>query len=120
MHRITLATALASLSLAANVYAHPKLVSATPTANATVATVAKVELQFSEKLIPRFSGAGLTMATKIGVPLKLISTAALAPDGRTLVMTPKTPLTTGKYYVAWHVVSVGKRRITGNHAFAVR
>lgn len=120
MRRVTISATLALLGLASAAYAHPKLVSATPAANATVAKPAKVQLHFSEKLMPKFSGADLTMAMKGMAPMKMTSMAALAPDGRTLVLTPKSPLPAGSYNVAWHVVSVDTHRVAGTYAFAVK
>lgn len=122
MRRVSVLTAAAALVMfagAAN--AHPKLVSATPAANATVAKPARIQLRFSEKLMPAFSKADLIMAAMPGMPeMKMASTAALASDGRTLVVTPKAPLHTGRYNVAWHVVSTDTHKVAGNYAFAVK
>lgn len=123
MRRISVLTAVALVSLAGAANAHPKLVSATPAANATVATPARVELHFSEKLMPKFSGADLMMTAhggKAHAPTKVAGTAAVGADGRTLVVTPRAPLGAGRYSVAWHVVSADTHRITGNYAFAVK
>ena len=61
MRSLALPAALALLSLASAAQAHPKLVVASPAPNATVAKPARVALQFSEKLMPKFSGADLMM-----------------------------------------------------------
>lgn len=103
--------------------AHPRLVSTNPAANATVDRPARVELRFSEKLMPKFSGADLMMTGMRGVkhaPMKVASAATIASDGHTLVIVPKSPLGAGTYSVAWHVVSADTHRITGNYAFAVK
>lgn len=120
MRRVTIFAALAFLGLASAAYAHPKLVSATPAANATVAKPGRVQLYFSEKLMAKFSGADLTVARKGMASMKMTSTAVLAPDGRTLLLTPKSPLPAGRYNVAWHVVSVDTHRVAGTYAFAVK
>lgn len=118
---LILTTAAALAALAASASAHPKLLSAAPAANATVTTPAHVQLRFSEKLIPAFSKAELTMAAMPGMAaMKLASTATLATDGRTLVITPKAPLGAGRYSVAWQVVSTDTHKVTGNYAFAVK
>ena len=120
MRRLVLPVIL--LAVASAAHAHPKLVSATPALNATVAKPARVELRFSERLMPKFSGAGLMMTRMRGMahpPMKVAATAAVAADGRTLVVTPKSPLASGTYNVAWRVVSADTHRITGTHAFAV-
>lgn len=101
--------------------AHPKLVSASPAANATVAKPARIQLRFSEKLMPAFSKADLTMAAMPGMAaMKIASTAALAADGRTLVVTPKAPLHAGRYSVAWQIVSTDTHKVAGNYTFAVK
>ncbi|TVV74351.1 copper homeostasis periplasmic binding protein CopC [Sphingomonas solaris] len=123
MRRVFVSAAAALLVVAGAANAHPKLVSATPATNATVAKPARVTLRFSEKLMPKFSGADLMMTGMNGMkhaPMKVASAATVAPDGRTLVITPKSPLGAGTYSVAWHVVSADTHRITGNHAFAVK
>jgi len=116
---LTAATALVASAGAAN--AHPKLLSANPAANATVAKPARVELQFSEKLMPAFSKADLIMAAMPGMAaMKMPSTATLAADGRTLVITPKGRLSAGRYTVDWHVVSTDTHKVAGSYAFAVK
>ena len=119
----SIVASLVLLATAGTAHAHPKLVSATPAPNATVAKPARVELRFSERLMPNFSGADVVMTGMKGMahpPMKVPATAAVAPDGRTLVVTPQAPLTAGTYNVAWRVVSADTHRITGTHAFAVR
>ena len=113
------ATALVAFAGAAN--AHPKLLSASPAANATVAKPAQIKLQFSEKLMPAFSKADLTMAAMPGMAaMKMPTTAALASDGRTLVVTPKGRLAAGRYTVDWHIVSTDTHKVAGNYAFTVK
>ena len=113
------ATTLVAFASTAN--AHPKLLAASPTANATVVTPARVELHFSEKLMPAFSKGDLTMAAMPGMAaMAMPSTATLAPDGKTLVITPKGKLPAGRYSVAWHVVSTDTHKVAGSYAFAVK
>jgi methionine-rich copper-binding protein CopC len=122
MRRVTAFAAFALLGLASAAQAHPKLLSASPAPNATVAKPGRVALRFSEKLMPKFSGADLMMTGHGGTnhaPMKVAASAAVASDGRTLVLTPKAPLGSGRYSVAWHVVSVDTHRVAGNFAFAV-
>ena len=88
-----------------------------------VAKSANVTLRFSEKLMPKFSGADLMMTGHGGMthaPMKVVGTATVGSDGRTLVVTPKSPLGAGSYKLAWHVVSTDTHRITGNYAFTVK
>ena len=111
------------LAVASAAHAHPKLLAASPPANATVARPARVELRFSERLMSKLSDADLMMTGMAGMkhaPVKVASTATVAPDGRTLVVTPRSPLGAGTYSVAWRVVAADTHRITGTHAFTVR
>ena len=116
-----LITAAALIPVAGTANAHPKLLFVTPAANATVATPAHVALRFSEKLIPAFSKADLTMAAMPGMAAtKKPSTVTLGSDGRTLVVTPTGRLTAGRYTVSWHVVSTDTHKAAGTYAFAVK
>ncbi|WP_114227230.1 MULTISPECIES: copper homeostasis periplasmic binding protein CopC [Sphingomonas] len=113
------AAAVAMLSSAAN--AHPKLLSATPAANSSVVRPSHIDLRFSEKLMPAFSKADLVMAAMPGMAaMNIASTAVVAPDGRSLVITPKAPLHSGRYNVVWHVVSTDTHKVAGNFVFAVK
>jgi len=101
---------------AASASAHPKLLSATPAANATVAPPAHIELHFSEKLIPQLTGSDLVKAGAA----KVASTTTVGADGKTMIVQPKAPLTAGSYSLNWHAVSVDTHRVTGIHKFSVR
>lgn len=121
---MALAIAGAAL-LPAAAAAHPKIVAATPAANATVARTNTVKLTFSERLMPKMSSATLVMTGMPGMkdhsPMKMTSvTSAIGPDGKSIVLTSKTPLAAGSYRADWAVVSGDTHRITGAHAFSVR
>ena len=121
MHLKPILTAVALLSIAGTATAHPKLLSVTPAANAAVAAPAHIDLHFSEKLMPAFSKAELTMAAMPGMgAMKLASATAVATDGKTLVVTPKSRLVHGRYIVDWHVVSTDTHKVAGRYAFAVK
>lgn len=121
MRTLSTIAAVAALTLAGAAQAHPKLVSSNPAANAVIAKPARIELHFSEKLVPAFSKAELTMAAMPGMAaMKMASISALASDGRTLVVTPKAPLPAGRYSVAWHVVSTDTHKVAGIYAFTVK
>ena len=123
MRRVFLPATLALLGIAGVAQAHPKLLSATPAPNATVATPTRLALRFSEKLMPKFSGADLMMTAHGDTshpPMQVAAAAGVADDGRTLVVTPKAPLAPGRYSIAWHIVSADTHRVAGNFAFAVK
>ncbi|MFD0132199.1 copper resistance protein CopC [Bacillus subtilis] len=52
---------LAGLAIAPLALAHPSLVRATPAADASVAPASQIELQFSEKVMPRATRIELSM-----------------------------------------------------------
>lgn len=121
MQHKPLLTAVALLSIAGIANAHPKLLSVTPAANATVAAPAHIDLRFSEKLMPAFAKADLTMAAMPGMSAKKMASAtAVAADGKMLVVTPKARLARGRYIVGWRVVSSDTHKVTGRYAFAVK
>ena len=121
MHYKSILTVVASLSIAGTANAHPKLLSVTPAANATVAAPAHIDLRFSEKLMPAFSKADLAMAAMPGMgAMKMASATAVAADGKTLVVKPKSRLARGRYIIDWHVVSTDTHKVAGRTAFAVK
>ena len=123
MRRVAVPAALALLGLASVAQAHPKLVAASPGPNATVAKPARVELRFTEKLMPRFSGADLMTTGVNGAnhpPVKVASASAVGGDCQTLVIMPNSPQRRARDSVAWHVVSVDTHRVAGTLAFAVK
>lgn len=116
---------LATLALASPASAHPRLVSATPAANAAVARTSTVRLTFSERLMPKLSSATLTMSNMPGMTnhpdMKMTGiTSALTADGKSIVLTSAKPLPAATYRVDWIIVGADTHRITGAHSFSVR
>jgi methionine-rich copper-binding protein CopC len=115
----------AALFVGTAAQAHPKLLSATPAPNSSVATTSKIELHFNEVLVSQFSGVDLAMTDmpgmKMNAPMKMSGLAtALSADGKTLVITMKSPLPSGTYKVDWHVVSTDTHRVNGSYSFKVK
>lgn len=126
MSRLLLAaSALFMAALPGAALAHPKLLSANPAANATVARPTKLTLGFSETLIPQLSGIELTMTGMPGManhtpmPIKGFKTG-VAPDGKTMVVTLPRALPAGSYELAWHIVGADQHRIEGKYSFTVK
>ncbi|MGL4302932.1 MAG: copper homeostasis periplasmic binding protein CopC [Sphingomonas sp.] len=118
MFRKSLIAAFAgSLLFAGVAHAHPRLLSTTPAAGSTGAAPRHIDLRFSERLIPRFSGADLTMAH---AKAKVAATAALGSDGKTLSVVPAAQLRSGIYRLDYHVVSSDTHRAVGSLVFRVR
>ncbi|MES2095928.1 MAG: copper homeostasis periplasmic binding protein CopC [Pseudomonadota bacterium] len=122
--RFGLTAAAAALFVAAPAVAHPKLVSATPAPNSVVASPARMQLTFSETLVANFSGVELVMTDmpgmKMSSPMKMKVAIALAPDGKTVVVTSAKPLPRGAYRLDWHVVSTDTHRVQGSYTFKVK
>jgi hypothetical protein len=118
-----IAAALAIVSAPA--IAHPKLISSTPAAQATVTNATQVSLTFSETLMAPVSGIDLAMTGMPGManhaPMKIAGfKTSVAADGKTLVAVFPRPLPAGTYKLDWHAVSTDTHRITGTLAFTVR
>ena len=122
MHIIHMLAATAAITgLAGTAGAHPKLVSSSPAANATVASPAHIDLRFSEQLMPNFAKGDLIMSAMPGMgAMKMTSKASVGADGKTLVIIPKARLPKGKYVINWRVVSKDTHKLAGRYAFAVR
>jgi methionine-rich copper-binding protein CopC len=114
----------ATIVIVAPAAAQPRLVAATPAANATVKPTAKVQLSFSERLVARLSTAQVVMTGMPGMadhpPMPIQSRAAIGPDGKSLVLTFARPLVPGTYKVTYKVASADTQRIEGSYEFKVR
>ena len=117
---------MASVALcAAPAMAHPRLVAASPAADAAAARTGSVRLTFSERLTPGSSTATLVMTGMPGMAshpdMKMPGvTTAISPDGKVLVITSARPLPAGTSRVDWVVAGADAHRIAGRHAFSIR
>ncbi|WP_416347545.1 copper homeostasis periplasmic binding protein CopC [Acerihabitans sp. TG2] len=110
---------MAGLVITQQAQAHAHLEHALPADKSVVQTSPKhLTLSFSEGVEAAFSGivlkdaAGKTIAT--GKP------AVDAADNKQLLIALSAPLTTGKYQVNWHAVSVDGHKTHGNYMFTVK
>ncbi|MGB3318060.1 MAG: copper homeostasis periplasmic binding protein CopC [Sphingopyxis granuli] len=121
---LSIAAIAAGALFASPALAHPKLVSTTPAADASVETPSRITLTFSEQLMPRLSGVEVIMTGMLGMPNHRMAVTGFqtstGADGKTLIVALPRPLTTGSYQVTWHAVSADTHRIEGNFAFAVK
>ncbi|KAF1042883.1 copper homeostasis periplasmic binding protein CopC [Xylophilus sp.] len=102
----------------ASAWAHAHLETSAPAADAAVASPAAVELTFTQKLEPSFSGIDLVGSD--GKPAAA-GTAAVAPgDAARLVLPVASPLAPGVYEVRWHVLSVDGHKTNGSYRFTVK
>lgn len=117
MRNVLALAILGSLAMATQAAAHVSLVKATPAANAAGAAPTAIQLQFSGKLEPKFSGFDLLKADGSKVP---VVAGPAAADGRAISGKVGQPLSPGVYKVAWRIVSTDGHRMTGAYNFTVR
>jgi methionine-rich copper-binding protein CopC len=124
MNRFAALLPIVALFAATPALAHPKLVASTPQADATVASPQAISLSFSERLFQKMSGATLARTGMAGMaghgagPVP--ASAALSEDGKTMTVTPTSPLSAGTYRLDWFGVGGDTHRVTGSVSFAVR
>jgi len=125
MRRILFTAAIALAALPSTAMAHPKLLSSTPAASATVAKPTKLTLTFSEKLVAPLSGIDLTMTGMPGMenhapmPIKGFKTA-VDGDGKTMIITLPRALPGGSYDLDWHIVGADQHKAAGKFSFSVK
>lgn len=128
MPRLPLASVLASLTALALVVpgaamAHPKLVSSSPAAGASVAKPTEITLNFSETLVGPLSGIELVMTSMPGMashkPMPITGFTARA-TGKTLKVKLPRALPAGSYTLKWHAVAADQHRVEGGYDFKVR
>lgn len=116
MRRIVILAAAAAL-VGSPALAHVSLVRSTPAAKAAGPSPSVVQLQFSGKVEPKFSGFDVLKAD--GTKAALTPLPA-AKDGKGLSAKLAQPLAPGAYKVAWRIVSADGHRMTGTYDFSVR
>ncbi|MDP1027581.1 copper resistance protein CopC [Sphingomonas sp. KR1UV-12] len=114
--------ALTVLPFAAN--AQPRVVTAVPAADATVAKPTRIALTFAEPVAPE-AAIELVMTSMPGMadhapmPIRGFRTA-LSPDRRTLTATLPRALPAGRYDLSWRASDADGKATTGRYAFTVR
>ena len=117
--RRSAAFAAVLLALSAPVLAHPKLVSAAPAADAAVSPTAKLDLAFSEAMVPAMTS--VTLAHMMGqMAHPIAGTLRFAPDNRSLSLVLARPLPAGTYSVAWKSVGADTHKVSGTYQFTIR
>lgn len=113
---------LAGILASSIAFAHPQLLSSSPSDKTEVNAPQKIELHFSEDLAVQFSGAKLTMTSMPGMdmPMKMGVKVSPGEDPKTMIMTPTSPLHAGGYRVDWRAVSSDTHPITGSFSFTVK
>lgn len=103
---------LLMLLAASPAFAHAKLVSSDPAANASVKSPSMIKLTFSETLEPAFSTATLSDSAgkKLPVPKSV--------GGATITLVP-IGLKPGAYKVNWQAVGHDTHKLSGSFGFKV-
>ena len=114
--RKTIILAAAAMLSAGPAFAHARLTSAKPGVGATVPSARSITLDFSEGVVPAYSG--ITLKDAAGTPVKL-GVPATGPSAQTLVVPIGAPLAPGTYSVGWHAVSIDTHRTQGSFRFTV-
>jgi methionine-rich copper-binding protein CopC len=103
---------LMAVSAATPAWAHARLASSDPKADAKIKSPSLIKLVFSESLEPAFSGASLSDAAGKGVPVS-------AAVGVTTITLMPLALKPGIYKVTWHSVGHDTHRVSGSFRFTV-
>lgn len=125
MRRILFTAALVLAALPSVAMAHPRLLSSTPAAGATVTKPVKLSLSFSEKLLAPLSGVDISMtgmpgmASHAPMPIKGFKTT-VDGDGKTMTVTLPRALPAGKYDLSWHIVGADQHKVAGKYSFSVK
>jgi copper resistance protein C len=105
-------------------YAHAKMVSSTPAANATVAKPAKIIMTFNEKLMGPTIKVALVMTAMPGMTdhpeMKIAATSQIGKDGKSVTLTPKRALVAGTYKVTWSAAGADMHKMAGSYSFKVK
>ena len=109
---------LAAVFLSGPAFAHPKLDSADPAADASVvASPKEIKLNFSEGIIAKFSG--LELKDESG-RVVIVGEPVVDPKNPKQLVVPVTAaLTAGRYTVTWHAVSEDTHKVSGDYSFRV-
>ena len=113
---IPLAAIAVAVLAAPPVFAHARLVAATPASGSTVSSPRTIALTFSERFAAPFST--VEVEDQRGRAVALAKT--VSQDGKTLSGTFAAPLPAGVYQVSWAIAAADGHRMTGTYSFTVR
>ena len=103
---------LLMLLAASPAFAHAKLVSSNPAANANVKSPGMIKMTFAEPLEPAFSTATLTDGAGKAIPVPK------SVGGATITLLP-IGLKPGAYHVNWQAVGHDTHKLSGSFGFKV-
>jgi methionine-rich copper-binding protein CopC len=119
MRYLAAAAAIATVAAAAtNASAHPRLMLSNPRQGAVLKnSPGAIRMDFSEGLVPRFTGIALTDSH--GGTVATGPASVSGPESTRLVVPLRAQLKPGTYNVAWHAVSVDTHRVSGKYSFKI-
>lgn len=116
---LTATALLATVAFSQSALAHAHLKSQFPAADANVdAAPQALTLTFSEDIEPAFSGLEISGADNKALPVAKAQRNGAKKNQ--LIVPLEQPLTSGKYQVKWHVLSVDGHKTKGNYSFSVK
>lgn len=107
----------AALLVCSPAWAHARLVSSSPAAEATVPAPKTITLTFSEKLVPAFSKFEISMPQHGGMKVPVKTT--VSKDGKSITGAPGAALMKGAYKILWTAASADGHKMNGEVAFKV-
>ena len=107
----------AALAVTSTAFAHARLVSSEPAANAEVVAPAEVTIHFTESLEPAFSK--ITLADANGKAVAPAASQVDKADAKVMHL-PLPSLNAGRYAVHWIAVATDGHRTQGDFAFIVK
>lgn len=127
MRHYTLGFSLVGLALVATpslALAHAKLISSTPTANATVSKAPSINLVFNEKLIASTIKTELVMTRMPGMkdhaPMNVAFSSMMGKEGKSVMLMPKRALAPGTYKVTWAAAGADTHRMGSDFSFTIK
>ncbi len=119
------ALALGSMALPSVTFAHAKVMTSAPAANASVAPTKTVSLTFNEKVMPAFSSADVVMTGMPGMashsPMKITGMKpSWSADGKTMTLTAGRAFPKGTYKVSWRAAGADTHPMKGDFSFTVK
>ena len=113
------ACVLAAGMISQQAFAHAHLKTETPAADSQVTTApGELSLGFSEGIEPSFSKVELSGPGN--TPIKTGAIKLASNNNTQVLVALPAPLTSGKYLVSWHVVSVDGHKTQGTYSFTVK
>ena len=119
------AIAISAASIPVASQAHTRVTASTPAEGSAVARPRSVTMTFSEALLPPTVATSIAMTAMPGMknhqPMVIRNiTSAWSNNNKTITLSLRKPLQTGKYEVRWQAAGADGHRMKGTVNFTVR